>query len=623
MAEQNREPSFVYYGSEGDGHLVGEFHYGSASDPKVLEPGKGIKTFLTDPPYNLGFDYGPEVNDRQPEEDYHQMMEDVFDACYEAADDNANLFIIHYPQDLAKMWPRLTKRWRFHQWITWAYPANFGHSTKRWSNASRTILWLVKGSPEFHGQREVQPYRNPTARRIRKLIHEEGQIGTKLYNWWVVNLCKNVSRDKRDYSNQIPEELLERIILSTTNEGDIVADPFSGTFSTSRTAMRLGRRAWGCDLNPEVIKWRPTISDYQPDPDIPEQQYDREYPLYEFMEAGLTEGQLNRVVSHLLRNSSAEQLARAPGIGIGGARAFKERLASSNGTSGPSRTSGGSGQSTLGNFSSEKSSKERASREDDGLRIGISREMFDSQTKMTRGSKEIRESMIQCSMRWDSGSQENRVFSESGNKIGRVSLEYGKPGMFAGVSPGVSTYKPMDMRPRISTKPEWVPDAWELYAPISELWTLDEVAAREVNSILMRIAWCECFSQNERGEFVLDLDEQTIRRIEQIDSEYSQCFRPYSLSEIILFIEGIAHTDDTNQFQPNRNGKVDGQSGRIRYIKTTIKCARNIADVMGKKTTEKERRKNLAKFINDISRSKGMTNISQSELEQYVLVFDK
>jgi len=322
MGAKGREPSFVHHGSSDEGEPVGEFHYGSASDPQVLEPGKGIKTFLTDPPYNLGFDYGPEVDDKQPEEDYHQMMEDVFDSCFEAADEDANLFIIHYPQDLAKMWPRITKRWKFHQWITWAYPANFGHSTKRWSNASRTVLWLVKGKPEFYGSRVVQPYRNPTDRRIRKLIHEEGQMGTNLYNWWVVNLCKNVSKDKRDYSNQIPEELLERIILSTTNEGDLVADPFSGTFSTSRTAMRLGRRAWGCDLNPEVIKWRPTISDYDPTPDIDEQAFDKEYPLYEFMKAGLTEDQLNKIIPHLLRTISPEELAKAPGIGIQKAREF-------------------------------------------------------------------------------------------------------------------------------------------------------------------------------------------------------------------------------------------------------------------------------------------------------------
>ncbi len=325
MTKHSRNPSFVPYGDGDEEICVGEFHYGSASEPEVLEPGKGIKLFLTDPPYNLGFDYG-EVSDNQPEEDYHQMMENIVDACYESADDDAHMFMIHYPQDFAKMWPRLTKKWRFHQWITWAYPANFGHSTKKWTNASRTILWLVKGNPEFYGHRVVQPYRNPTDRRIKKLIHEEGQIGTNLYNWWTVNLCKNVSKDKREYSNQIPEELLERIILSTTNQGDLVADPFSGTFSTSRTAMRLGRRAWGCDLNPDVIKWRPTLTDYNSEPNIPEQQYDKEYPFYKLQEAGLTEEQFEKIAVHLFENTSAEDLAKAPGIGLKKAREFKKAL---------------------------------------------------------------------------------------------------------------------------------------------------------------------------------------------------------------------------------------------------------------------------------------------------------
>lgn len=321
----NREPSFVYHPPGTEDTLVGEFHHGSASDKDVLQPGKGVKLFLTDPPYNLGFDYG-EVSDNQPEEDYHQMMEEILDACYEAADEDAHMFLIHRPQDFAKMWPRLTKKWKFHQWITWAYPANFGHSTKKWTNASRTILWLVKGDPEFYGNRIVQPYKNPWDSRIKKLIHEKGQIGTNLYNWWIVNLCKNVSKDKRDYSNQIPEELLERIILSTTNQGDLVADPFSGTFSTSRTAMRVGRRAWGCDLNPEVIKWRPIERDFVANPKIPEQDYDKDYPFYKFEEAGLTIDQVHKIAVHLIDNSEPEEIAKAPGIGIQKARKMKRAL---------------------------------------------------------------------------------------------------------------------------------------------------------------------------------------------------------------------------------------------------------------------------------------------------------
>ena len=142
-------------------------------------------------------------------------------------------------------------------------------------------------------------------------------MGTSLYNWWNVNLCKNVSKDKRDYSNQIPEELLERIILSTTNKGDLVADPFS-ELSTSRTAMRLGRRAWGCDLNPEVIKWRPTIADYK-------QNLEREFQssstienihFTSYKKPESPKHQFEKIVVHLFENTSAENLAKAPGIGI-------------------------------------------------------------------------------------------------------------------------------------------------------------------------------------------------------------------------------------------------------------------------------------------------------------------
>ena len=86
-----REPSFVYYPEGTEDTLVIPF-------PRIQPD--GIKLFLP-------FDYG-EVSDNKPEEEYHQMMEDVVDACYEAADDGAHMFLIHYPH-FAKMWPRLTK----------------------------------------------------------------------------------------------------------------------------------------------------------------------------------------------------------------------------------------------------------------------------------------------------------------------------------------------------------------------------------------------------------------------------------------------------------------------------------------------------------------------------------
>ena len=90
--------------------------------------------------------------------------------------------------------------------------------------------------------------------------------------------------------------------------------------------MRLGRHAWGCDLNPEVIQWRPTSDEFVPAPDIPKQQYDQEYPFYKIQEAGLTEEQFNKLALHLIENATVEELSKAPGLGKKKAQDFKNNL---------------------------------------------------------------------------------------------------------------------------------------------------------------------------------------------------------------------------------------------------------------------------------------------------------
>ena len=70
------------------------------------------------------------------------------------------------------------------------------------------------------------------------------------------------------------------------------------------------------------MKWRPTADEYVHEPEIPEQQYDREYPFYKLQEAGMTESQFEKVAVHLVENATPEQLAKAPGIGLKKAQEF-------------------------------------------------------------------------------------------------------------------------------------------------------------------------------------------------------------------------------------------------------------------------------------------------------------
>lgn len=58
-----------------------------------------------------------------------------------------------------------------------------------------------------------------------------------------------------NHPTQKPEALLKRIILASSNPGDIVLDPFAGSFTTGAVAVASGRKFIGIELNSEYIKW--------------------------------------------------------------------------------------------------------------------------------------------------------------------------------------------------------------------------------------------------------------------------------------------------------------------------------------------------------------------------------
>ena len=223
---------------------------------KVL-PLKNIQTVIVDPPYNINFNYGKNFKDNINPEEYKALMFDVLDLSYKSTKKDSSMFLINYPEIIAELFQtiKLTK-WNIHQWISWVYPSNIGHSSRKFTTAHRSILWLIKDEPKIYIDRVTQPYKNPTDKRVKKLI-ESGKTGTNLYNWWEINLVKNVSKDKESYVNQIPREVLRRLILATTDKRNIVLDPMCGTGSTLLAARDEGRSGIGIDINSDLKKiWK-------------------------------------------------------------------------------------------------------------------------------------------------------------------------------------------------------------------------------------------------------------------------------------------------------------------------------------------------------------------------------
>jgi site-specific DNA-methyltransferase (adenine-specific) len=225
-------------------------------------PIENVQTWIVDPPYNIGYNYKSSFNDKMTPQEYSDLHYDFLELAYDSANDGGSFFLINYPEIIAEYYQSITdSRWKVHQWMTWVYPSNIGVSKHKFTRASRTVLWMTKGTPKVNIKAVTQPYKNPTDKRVRELIGG-GSPGTNLYDWQEINLCKNVSKDKQDYVNQIPSELLRRLILTTSDDNELVADLMCGSGSTVFTAASLGRKGWGCDINENLIPiWQKRIAD--------------------------------------------------------------------------------------------------------------------------------------------------------------------------------------------------------------------------------------------------------------------------------------------------------------------------------------------------------------------------
>ena len=116
----------------------------------------------------------------------------------------------------------------------------------RFTNATEILLWCSKG----------ESYKKYT---FNYEIMKRYNNGTQMTSVWQIGLCIGNERikgldGKKVHSTQKPEELLKRVILSTTKKGDLVLDPFFGTGTTGAVAKKLGRNFIGIEREDKYIK---------------------------------------------------------------------------------------------------------------------------------------------------------------------------------------------------------------------------------------------------------------------------------------------------------------------------------------------------------------------------------
>jgi DNA modification methylase len=103
------------------------------------------------------------------------------------------------------------------------------------------------------GDRKQRAVVGADGRRLRSSTTADPTPGTPLGDVWEIGIVAPVAKERTGYPTQKPEALLERLITSCTEPGDLVVDPYLGSGTTAAVCARLGRRSLGIDLNRRAI----------------------------------------------------------------------------------------------------------------------------------------------------------------------------------------------------------------------------------------------------------------------------------------------------------------------------------------------------------------------------------
>jgi site-specific DNA-methyltransferase (adenine-specific) len=152
--------------------------------------------------------------------------------------------------------------------IIWCYRSQ-GFNKNKWSEKHDVILLYSKSKEWTFNLEAVRENEvgESTQKRWHKEIKEHGLIPTtkngKVYwnspyspprDWINMNALPQAHSERNGYDTQKPKELIAKFIKASSNEGDLVADFYAGSFTTAEVCKELNRNFIGCDINPFALE---------------------------------------------------------------------------------------------------------------------------------------------------------------------------------------------------------------------------------------------------------------------------------------------------------------------------------------------------------------------------------
>ncbi len=220
---------------------------------------QSVDLIFCDPPYNIGKTFGSRRDHWQSEDEYLAWCHRWLELCVSKLKPTGTLYLMAATQNMPFLDVFLRKRMEVLSRIVWSYDSSGVQAKKYFGSLYEPILHCVKDATRytFNADAILVTARTGAERKLidyRKVVPQPYNTEKVPGNVWHFPRVRYRMPEYEEHPSQKPVALLERIILASSNPGETVLDPFSGTFTTSSVAARLGRRSIGIEIEESFVK---------------------------------------------------------------------------------------------------------------------------------------------------------------------------------------------------------------------------------------------------------------------------------------------------------------------------------------------------------------------------------
>lgn len=246
-------------------HSNGSIYLGDAVEWLQSFKSESVDLIFADPPYNIK---KAEWDTFESQAEYVKWSLQWIIEAARVLKPTGSLYICGFSEILADIKLPAMQLFKGCRWLVWHYKnkANLGSD---WGRSHESILHFRKTKKFTLNIDDIRiPYGKHTLKYPSHPQAETSQYGNGKKNVWTPNpngakpkdvieiptTCNGMN-EKTPHPTQKPEELLRKIIFASSNEGDLVIDPFLGSGTTAVVAEQLKRKWAGCDKSKEYCEW--------------------------------------------------------------------------------------------------------------------------------------------------------------------------------------------------------------------------------------------------------------------------------------------------------------------------------------------------------------------------------